>query len=244
MNVKRTARGDQPVRRVDRERPPQWAASTGRAYVGAVSVLAGYVVVAVTIGAGFEQDLVAAAEREGVAVNALASSTQAQITQDHPVYALVTGLLLFVSPVFLVCAVGQIRTGAPVRLAQLSWWSALATLVVWWTYVALGLGLFADPENLPPLVRDFDVLTVPLVSALSLLALGSMVFAAEALRGSGVVRRAALATTIVSILLGVVSVVALVGAGFEDPVAPIVIVPGGLILGIALLRAQRPAHTG
>lgn len=60
-------------------------------------VLAGYVVVAVTIGVGFEQDLVTAAEREGVAVNALESSTPAQITQDHPVYALLTGLLLFVS---------------------------------------------------------------------------------------------------------------------------------------------------
>lgn len=239
MNVKRIARRDQSAPRDDHERTPQWAASAGRAYVGAVSVLAGYVVVAVTIGAGFEQDLVAAAEREGVAVNALASSTQAQITQDHPVYALLTGLLLFVSPVLLALAARQIRIGAPGRLAQLAWWSALATLVVWWTYVALGLGLFADPENLPPLVRDFDVLTVPLVSALSLLALGSMVFAAEALRGHGVVRRAALVTTIVSILLGVVSVVALVGTGFEDPVAPIVIVPGGLILGIALLRSRR-----
>lgn len=238
MNVKRMARRDRSAPRLDRERAPQWVASAGWAYVGAVSVLAGYVVVAVTIGAGFEQDLVAAAEREGVAVNALASSTQAQITQDHPVYALVTGLLLFVSPALLALAARQIRIGAPGRLAELTWWSALATLVVWWTYVALGLGLFADPENLPPLVRDFDVLTVPLVSALSLLALGSLVFAAEALRGHGVVRRAARATTVVSILLGVVSVVGLVGTGFEDPVAPIVIVPGGLILGIALLRSR------
>lgn len=243
MNVKRVARGDRSARRVDRERSPRWVASAGRAYVGAVSVLVGYVVVAVTIGAGFEQDLVAAAEREGVAVNALASSTQAEITHDHPVYALITGLLLFVSPVLLALAARQIRIGTPGRLAQLTWWSALATLVVWWTYVALGLGLFADPENLPPLVRDFDVLTVPLVSALSLLALGSLVFAAEALRRYDVVRRAARATTVVSILLGVVSVVALIGTGFEDPVAPIVIVPGGLILGIALLRKQRPART-
>lgn len=238
MNVKRIARRDQSAPRLDRERAPQWVASAGRAYVGAVSVLAAYVVVAVTIGAGFERDLVAAAEREGVAVNALASSTQAEITQDHPVYALLTGLFLFVSPVLLALAARQIRTGAPGRLAQFAWWSALATLVVWWTYVALGLGLFADPENLPPLVRDFDVLTVPLVSALSLLALGSMVFAAEALRRCGVVRRAARASTVVSILLGVVSLVALVATGFEDPVAPIVIVPGGLILGIALLRSR------
>lgn len=75
-------------------------------------MLAGYVVVAVTIGVGFEQDLVTAAEREGVAVNALESSTQAQITQDHRVYALLTGLLLFVSPVLLALAAHQIRFGA------------------------------------------------------------------------------------------------------------------------------------
>lgn len=67
-------------------------------------MLAGYVVVAVTIGVGFEQDLVTAA--------ALESSTQAQITQDHPVYALLTGLLLFVSPVLLALAAHQIRFGA------------------------------------------------------------------------------------------------------------------------------------
>jgi hypothetical protein len=37
----------------------------------------GYVIVAVALGSGFEQDLRAAAEREGVAVNALATTTQA-----------------------------------------------------------------------------------------------------------------------------------------------------------------------
>ena len=78
------------------------------------------------------------------------------------------------------------------------WWSALAALIVWWTYVALGLGLFADPENLPPLVRDFGPLTVPLVSALSLLALCSLVLASEAVRGADVARGSARVATVVS----------------------------------------------
>ncbi len=206
----------------------------------------GYVVVAVTLGSGFEQDLATAAEREGVAVNAVATSTQAQITHDHPRYALITGLFLLLPPVFLLRAAGKVRTGAGGRLAHLTWWSALATLLVWWTYVGLGLGLFADPGNLPPLVRDFGPLTAPLVSALSLLALGSLVFASEAVRAAGITRRPARVATVISILLGALSLAALFATGFADPVAPIVIVPGALILGIALLRSDRrpPATTG
>ena len=199
----------------------------------------GYVVVAVTLGAGFEQDLVAAAEREGVAVDAVATSTQARITHDHAPYALVTGLLLLLPPAFLLRAAGKVRTGVGGRLARLTWWSALAALLVWWAYVGLGLGLFAGPEDLPPL-------TGPMVSALSLLALGSLVFAGEAVRAADVARRPARVATVVSFLLGALSLVALLAAGFDDPVPPIVIVPGALILGIGLLRSQRrpPAPTG
>ena len=244
MSAESPARRAQP--RTSQRPSPPWAGTAGWALNGAALALVGYVVVAVTLGAGFEQDLAAAAEHEGVAVNAVATATQAQITHDHALYALITGLFLLLPPAFLLRAAGKIRTGAGGRLAQLTWWSALATLLVWWTYVGLGLGLFADPENLPPLVRDFGPLTVPLVSALSLLALGSLVFASEAVRGADVARRSARVATVVSILLGALSLVALFAAGFEDPLAPIVIVPGALILGIALLRSRRlpPAATG
>ena len=231
---------------VARTRPPRarhWDATAGWALSGAALALVGYLVVATTLGAGFEQDLAAAAEREGVAVNAVATSTQARITQDHAVYALVTGLFLLVPPALLLRAAAAVRTAAGGRLARLAWWSALATLVVWWTYVGLGLGLFADSENLPPLVRDFGPLTVPLVSTLPLLALGSLVFTGEAVRAADVARRAARVSTVVSVLLGLLGLVALVASGFADPVAPIVIVPGALVLGVALLRsARRPAR--
>ena len=216
-----------------------WAGPAGWALNGAALALVGYVVVAVTLGAGFEQDLATAAEREGVTVNAVSTSTQAQITHDHALYACITGLFLLLPPAFLLRAVGKVRTGAGGRVASLAWWSALATLLVWWTYAGLGLGLFADPENLPPLVREFGPLTVPLVSALSVLALGSLVFASEAVRGAGVSRRSARVATVISILLGALSLAALFATGIEDPVAPIVIVPGALILGIALLRSDR-----
>ena len=186
----RTVGAPQPVRRAAAE-PEPWARAAGWALIGAALGLVGYGVVAVTLGAGFEQDLAAAAEREGVAVNAVATSTQAQITHDHGRYALVTGLFLLLPPALLLRAAGKVRAGVAGRLAQLTWWSALTTLLVWWTYAGLGLGLFADPEHLPPLVRDFGPLTVPLVSALSLLALASLVFAGEAVRGANVARRSA-----------------------------------------------------
>ena len=57
-----------------------WAGTVGWALIGAALALVGYVVVAVTLGAAFEQDLAAAAEHEGVAVNAVATSSQAKIT--------------------------------------------------------------------------------------------------------------------------------------------------------------------
>ena len=134
------------------------------------------------------------------------------------------------------------RAGVGGRLALFARWSALATLLVWWTYVGLGLGLFADPDHLPPLVRHFGPLTVPLVSALSLLALLTLVLAGEAVRAAGVVRRSARVATVVSSALAGLSLAGLVAAGFEDPVVPLVIVPGALILGVALLRSQR--HVG
>ena len=119
--------------RTSQRAPQPWAGTAGWALNGAALALVGYVVVAVTLGAGFEQDLAAAAEREGVAVDAVATSTQAQITHDHALYALITGLFLLLPPAFLLRAAGKVRTGAGGRLAHLSWWSALATLIVWWT---------------------------------------------------------------------------------------------------------------
>ena len=56
---------------------------------------------------------------------------------------------------------------------------------VLWLYLVLTFGLLADPGSLPPLTRDLDVLTVPLVSAGSVLAISAFVLSALALRRHG-----------------------------------------------------------
>lgn len=214
------------------------ARATGRFLTASALTLVGYIVVAVSIGADFEGDLEAAAEREDVAVNQVSTAAQAQITHDHPVYALLTGLFLFVPPLLLLRAARSVRRTAAGPLAELTWWSTVLTTALWWAYVALGLGLFADPDDLPPLVRDFGPLTVPVVTTFSLVALVAVVLLGECVRQSGRARRAARVASVVGILLGGLSVVGLVTSGAADPVPPIVVVPGALVLGIALWRTK------
>ena len=150
MNAENIVRGERSTRYPKAPGAGQpWAATAGWALTGVVLTLVGYIVVAVTLGADYEHDLEAAAEREGVTVNAVATTTQAQITHDHPLYAAITALCLLLPPALLLRMAGKIRAGAGGRLGEFTWWTALATLVVWWVYVGLGLGLFADPENLP-----------------------------------------------------------------------------------------------
>lgn len=89
--------------------------SGGWLMVASALTLVGYVVIALTIGADFEHDLEAAADRAGVAVNQVASATQSQITHDHALYAGLTAVFLFVPPLLLLLAVTALRravTGA------------------------------------------------------------------------------------------------------------------------------------
>ena len=110
MTAVRIARRVQPTG-VPHHPAQRWAGAAGWALNGVALALVGYVVLAVTVGAGYEQDLVAAAEREGVAVNAVATSTQARITHDHALYALMTGLFLALPPAFLLRSAGKVLTG-------------------------------------------------------------------------------------------------------------------------------------
>lgn len=213
--------------------------SAGWPLIGCALVLVGYIAVAVTIGADFEHDLEQAAAREGVGVNALATATQAQITHDHALYAVVTSALLFIPPALLLIAVARIASATGAWSANLARWSAAASAVLWWAYLALGLGLFADPDDLPPLVRDFGPLTVPMVTTTSLFALVALALAAECLRTAGVTPRGSRVSAVIAVVVGVLSLVGLVASGFADPVPPIVVVPSALILGIALRRLAR-----
>ncbi|KAA1416810.1 hypothetical protein F0U44_16615 [Nocardioides humilatus] len=214
------------------------ARAIGRLVTASALTLVGYIVVAVSLGADFEGDLEAAAEREDVAVNQVSTAAQAQITHDHPVYALLTGLFLFVPPLLLLLAARRVRRQAAGPLSTVAWWSTVATSALWWAYVALGLGLFADPDDLPPLVRDFGPLTVPVVTTFSMLALVAVVLLGESVRRHDRARRAARVATVVGVLLGALSLIGLVTSGAADPVPPILVVPGALIVGIALWRTK------
>ncbi len=229
--------GSAPMAPADHGRP--WTNRAGWAFIVTVALYVGYLVIALTVGTGYEQDLVDAAEREGATVNTMSASAMAQAVQDHTIYSTLMNLYLFLPALTLLGGVSHARTGARGRSADAAWWSALAGLVVLWAYLLLNFGLLADPQALPPVVRNLDVLTMPMVTASGLLALAAMAFVAEAARGAGVARRAGRVSSILCGILGVLSVAGLFAEN-ADPVPPIVVVPAGLILGIALIRQPFP----
>lgn len=194
----------------------------------------GYLAIALSIGRGYEQALIDAADEHDTAVNTLPASTLAEVVQAYPAYSLVTAIYLFFPPVLLVLAARV--------LSRPGWWAAVGALVVWAVYDVLNLGLFADPNDLPPLVRDLDVLTVPFVSAVAVLTLVSMLLVCEGSRT--VVPLAGRVGSVLCVVLAALTVWALVASDFEEPVPPIVAVPPALVLGIALLRKRQAAPVG
>jgi hypothetical protein len=111
--------------------------------------------------------------------------------------------------------------------------------VVLWFYLLLTLGLVADSDSLPPLTRDLDVLTVPLVSAGSVLAMSAFVVSALALRRHG---WRPVACTIAAVLVVadlIISAVLLVTSDFGEPIPPVALLPAELIVGVALLIGSR-----
>ena len=109
-------------------------------------------------------------------------------------------------------------------------------------YLLLTFGLLAEPDSLPPLTRDLDVLTVPLVSAGSVLAISAFVLSALALRRHGW-RPVAIAIAVFIVVADlVISAVLLVTSGFDEPIAPIALLPAELIVGISLLSAVGDEH--
>ena len=121
------------------------------------------------------------------------------------------------------------------RLWDGAWVATLAMLVVWVCLRVLSLGLLADPDDLPPLVRDFDDLEPWLWQATALLGLAAIACMCVALRRSAIVRRLALVVLVLAGLLLAVGVAALAFEGEVDPEAPLVM---GLILGIGLVLAK------
>ena len=207
----------------------------GWAFIGAAGVWILYVVLAVTFSADYEEALVDASEDLDTPVNRLPAETLAQITQDHPASNISTAVLLL-APALLLLATSRVR-----KVTGDQWGVRLAWLgaIVFWFYMLLNAGLLADPQDLPPLTRDLDVLTVPLVSAGSVLALLAFIVSAWSLRRHGWRRIASTVAAVVAAALLALSVVASVASGWDEPVPPIGLLPAELILGIALLVGTR-----
>lgn len=217
--------------------PATWLHRSGWWLMAHGVLMIGYLVLASTFGADYERALEAAAERAGIGVNAIPASTTAAVVQTYPWYHLLSVLYLLLPPVAVLLAARPLRAyGRPGRL---SWWSAVGGVAVWWAFLGLNLGTYADPHGLPPVVHDLDVLAVPLLTVMSVLMALAVVSAAEAVRELGVARTAARVSSILGVLLTGLFAVTLVTSGFEEPVPPIVAVIPALALGIALVRSKR-----
>ncbi|MDZ5620879.1 hypothetical protein [Nocardioides bizhenqiangii] len=207
----------------------------GKAFLLAAGSWVAYLVLAFTVSAGYEEALVDASEATDTPVNRLPAETLAEITADHP-WSNLSALVLVFVPVLLILAVRRARAVTGERWGvRLAWLGA----AVWWFYFLLNAGLAAGPESLPPLTRDLDVLTVPLVSAGSVLAVAAFVLSALGLRRAGWRPWATAIAAGVALVLAAVSVVTLVTSGFDEPVPPIALLPAELIVGIALLVGSR-----
>ncbi len=205
------------------------------AFLAAAGSWVVYIVLIATLTADYEAALDDAAEATDTAVNRLPAETLAQLAADHPA-SNVTGLFLLLVPALLIVATRRASTVTGDRWGVRLAWVGGAVL---WFYLLLTFGLLAAPDSLPPLTRDLDVLTVPLVSVGSVLGISAFVLSALALRRH---RWRPVACTVAAVLVLadlVISVVLLVTSGFDEPIAPIALLPAELIVGIALLVGGR-----
>ncbi|HSV40290.1 MAG TPA: hypothetical protein VLI04_16130 [Nocardioidaceae bacterium] len=206
----------------------------GSGFLWAASTWVLYIVLAFSLAADYETALEDAAEATDTPVNKLPAETLAQISQDHP-WINVSSVALLLAPAIFVMAIRRAAAVTGDRWAvPLAWLGA----AVWWFYMLLNFGLAFDPQDLPPLTRDLDVLTVPLVSVASLLITLSFISAAWSLRSTGWRPKASAVAALIALALLVLSAVTLVGSGGDEPLIPVVLLPPELILGIALVTSK------
>jgi hypothetical protein len=204
-------------------------------FLAAAGSWVAYIVLAFTISADYEEALVDASDATDTAVNRLPAGTLAEITAAHP-WSNLSALLLVFVPVLLIVATRRASAVTGDRLSVRVAW--LGTGVLWF-YFLLNAGLYAGADSLPPLTRDLDALTVPLVSAGSVLAIAAFVLAALGLRRHGWRPVACAVAVLIVVADLVISAVLLVTSGFDEPIAPIALLPAELIVGIALLIRGR-----
>jgi hypothetical protein len=198
-------------------------------------------------GADHFNETTAAAEAAGTSANTLPAAEQARIAQDHAAYWVISGILLIVPVAMFVMALRIVRdtltTPSTAGLTGAAWLLGVVTLVLWVAFGILSLGLLADPDNLPVLVRDMETIFVPGVTLVAGIALAAVICAALAVRKTGLTPRMTLAAAGIAGLLIVVGVVSLVASGGEAGLIPIVPMIPAAILGIGLVRSQRTHAT-
>jgi hypothetical protein len=205
------------------------------AFLAAAGSWVVYIALITTLTADYEAALEDASEATDTAVNQLPAETLAQLAADHPASHLV-GLFLILVPVLLIVATRRASAVTGDRWGVRLAWVGAADL---WFYLLLTFGLFVDPDSLPPLTRDLDVLTVPLVSAGSVLGISAFVVSVLALRRHGWRPVACAIAALIVVADLVLSSVLLVTSDFGEPIAPIALLPAELIVGIALLIGSR-----
>lgn len=211
--------------------------AVGRALLATAGVWTAYLVVAFTVANGYQSAVIEATEQLGVSENRLPPRVMSQIVREYSGGLIASSTVLLLAPAVLVVAARRARSAyaGPARWAAPL---AVGAAAVWWLYLLITLGLFADPDRLPPLTRDLDVLSVPLVSASAALAVLAVVVIAQAARRAGRHPRTALAAAAIGVLLTVVGLADTVASGLDRPLPPVAVIAPALIMGIGLLRRR------
>jgi hypothetical protein len=199
-----------------------------------------YIIVGTLIGGDLSDDLDALADAAGKSVDDLTAAELSQVANEYPGVWVIADVLYVIPFAILAYAVYALRAGLATSATRRLWdgalVAALGMLVVWVCLRLLSLGLLADANDLPPLVRDFDDLEPPLWQITALLGLAAIACMCVALRRGGIVRRLSLVVLVLTgLLLALGIVAALFIEGEVDPEAPLLM---GLILGIGLVLAK------
>ena len=219
--------------------------TTGWLLVAAALVFVLYLALAATAGADYEAEIRDASSAAGTSIERIPPAEAARIVQNYAAYSTVNGLVIMMPAALLFAAFHQgrkaLRATRGATYVEIAWWSVLGATVLWYVYFALNAALsFFDPNHLPPLVRDLDVITVPLFDVMSVFALGGLIALGLATRKAGIAPKTALACVILSVLIMVAGNAFSLAGGLDSSLPPPAWVPVALVLGIGLLRSRNP----
>jgi hypothetical protein len=223
------------------------ARTTGWFLVAAALAFVLYLALAATAGADYEAEIRDASKAAGTSIERIPPAENARIVQEYDAYSVVSGLVIMMPVALLFAALHFGRRafsatlGAP--YVEAAWWSILGATVLWHAYMVLNGALsFFAPDHLPPLVRDLDVITVPLFDLMSVFALGGLIALGLAARKDRIAPKTALACVILAAFIMIAGNALSLAGGLDSSLPPPAWVPVALVLGIGLLRSRTPAH--